>query len=210
MESFQSLITRSEKGDVIYVHFSGHGQQVKDLDGDEADGYDESWIPYDAYRRCCAEDDGSKHLIGDEINTLLSKLRCAVGNEGQILVIVDACHSGKSSKSGINEINGFNYRGVGDIFIPQCKYEQREIINEDWLLIAACKDNQVNFEVKKLRVGKLTYSLYKLREFLPILSNDGLMRMINELMESDAMASPLPQTPHFDGEQYKVMDVFKR
>ena len=34
-------------GDSLFFHFSGHGGQVKDLDGDEDDGYDETILPVD-------------------------------------------------------------------------------------------------------------------------------------------------------------------
>lgn len=37
-------------GDLVYIHFSGHGQPVEDVSGDEADGWDEAFVPFDAYR----------------------------------------------------------------------------------------------------------------------------------------------------------------
>ena len=49
VNAFNSLINRSQKDDIIYIHFSGHGQMMTDMNGDEKDGLDESWIPYDAY-----------------------------------------------------------------------------------------------------------------------------------------------------------------
>ena len=36
------------KGDVFYLHFSCHGEQVPDLNGDEPDGMDEAIVPIDA------------------------------------------------------------------------------------------------------------------------------------------------------------------
>ncbi len=48
LTAFESLSNRCKKGDVVYIHFSGHGQQVTDVNGDEDDGWDEAWIPYDA------------------------------------------------------------------------------------------------------------------------------------------------------------------
>lgn len=204
VKAFADLSRRCHMGDIVYVHFSGHGQQVKDIDGDEEDGFDESWIPYDAYRQCCKEDDGSRHLIDDEINLMLAELRRKVGKSGQILVVVDACHSGKSSRLGKNVHEDFICRGVRDAFIPECRVESGELISEDWLLISACEDYQVNYEVRKPRVGKLTYCLYKLRSLLPKMSNDGLKAMLEELMESDEMIAPLPQNPHIDGNQYMI------
>ena len=50
VNAFKTLASQSKRGDVVYVHFSGHGQQMKDMHNDEKDGLDECWIPYDAYR----------------------------------------------------------------------------------------------------------------------------------------------------------------
>ena len=41
MQALGDLIQKANEGDVVYIHFSGHGQQITDLDGDEPDGYDE-------------------------------------------------------------------------------------------------------------------------------------------------------------------------
>lgn len=58
VDAFKSLAIQSKYGDVVYVHFSGHGQQMKDVHNDEKDGLDECWIPYDAYKRPCAKRHG--------------------------------------------------------------------------------------------------------------------------------------------------------
>ena len=36
---------QTKKSDIVYVHFSAHGQPVEDLNGDEEDGWDESIVP---------------------------------------------------------------------------------------------------------------------------------------------------------------------
>ena len=45
-----SFIDKTRKGDIVYVHFSTHGQPVEDINGDEDDGWDEAIIPIDAYK----------------------------------------------------------------------------------------------------------------------------------------------------------------
>ncbi len=47
-DAFAALCRQVGSGDIVYVHFSGHGQQVTDVNGDEEDGLDESFVPYDA------------------------------------------------------------------------------------------------------------------------------------------------------------------
>jgi uncharacterized caspase-like protein len=41
------LVKDAAPGDSFFFHFSGHGGQTEDLDGDEDDGYDETIYPVD-------------------------------------------------------------------------------------------------------------------------------------------------------------------
>lgn len=210
VKEFDNLIRRSGPGDIVYIHFSGHGQLVTDMDGDDKeDGLDESWIPYDAYFQPCEMDDGSKHLLDDEVNALLARLRRKVGVGGHIMVVVDACHSGGSSRGTEQTQGGFISRGVKEVFTPSNKTASRYRVKEDWLLISACKDYQDNYELKKPAAGRLTYSLYQLREELPYMSNDDLEEELGLLMDSPEEVAPVPQNPHLDGREYNVRDIFK-
>jgi len=38
-------VKESKNGDVVFCHYSGHGGRVRDDNGDEEDGYDETLIP---------------------------------------------------------------------------------------------------------------------------------------------------------------------
>ena len=115
VQSFKNLTDKCKKDDIVYIHFSGHGQQVTDVNGDEIDGWDEAWIPYDAYLMYGKEDKGEKHLTDDEINVLLAGIRNKIGNNGKLLVVVDACHSGDSSRGNIDD--SIVVRGVKDEFV---------------------------------------------------------------------------------------------
>ena len=44
------LATSCNPGDIVYLHFSCHGQPFEDMNGDEEDGWDESIVPYDAQK----------------------------------------------------------------------------------------------------------------------------------------------------------------
>jgi len=41
LEAMKALVCGARPGDSFFFYFSGHGMQVKDLDGDELDGLDE-------------------------------------------------------------------------------------------------------------------------------------------------------------------------
>ncbi len=75
------------KDDIVVFYFSGHGQQITDDDGDEADGYDESLVPYDNR----GKRDGRANLRDDEFGELIGKLAAKSENT---VVILDSCHSG--------------------------------------------------------------------------------------------------------------------
>ena len=163
VSAFKKLTAQCAVGDIVYIHFSGHGQQVTDVNGDEGkkDGWDEAWVPYDAYLKYGRKDRGEKHLIDDEINVLLMDIRNRIGDNGKLLVVVDACHSGDSSRGDENEV----IRGVKDEFIIPIKKKGKTVkAPERWITLSACKDYQLNQEMKNPKAGKLTYALYTLSE----------------------------------------------
>ena len=205
--AFQELIRQSKGGDYIYIHFSGHGQRVSDIDGDEKDGWDESWIPYDAYRNYCEFDRGEKHLIDDEVYKYLMAIKNKIGEEGKILVTVDACHSGDSSYgiSSFDSCEEYVTRGVADAFlIPYKTFSFAVKSPERWLTLSACKSYQYNQEMKNPHVGILTYALYSLAKKGSI----GMVQ-IEEFIRRNK--GPLPQTPTLTGEvsKYSISDILK-
>lgn len=99
-----NIIQKSQPGDIVYLHFSMHGQLVEDLNGDEDDGWDEALVPYDAklkYKKGVYE--GQKHLIDDELAIYISKIRKKIGNNGYLYVVLDACHSGTFQRDPVFE-----------------------------------------------------------------------------------------------------------
>lgn len=77
-----SIGTVIKKGDTFIFYFSGHGDVLKDLNGDEKSGFDQTMVAYDDF------------LIDDDVYTLLNKYF----RESKNIMIVDACHSATSYK----------------------------------------------------------------------------------------------------------------
>ena len=162
-EAFERTLTKVKKDDVVYVHFSGHGQQVTDLNGDEEDGWDEAWIPYDArkeYQEGVYE--GENHLIDDELNKILMRFRVKIGPSGKLVIVADACHSGSGTRGLHDDDDDDFVRGTGDRFtFPQTKYNiHPKAVPEEWLYVAACKPNESNHEYKAptgIWYGTLSY-----------------------------------------------------
>ncbi len=185
------ILTRNAKpGDIVYFHFSGHGQQVTDVDGDELDGWDEALVPYDALQENVTNEMyPSKHLIDDELNVLIKRLRKKCGKNGDILVCIDACHSGTIYRHLDDVIPAENdknkiFRGTDEkyiINIPHDKtpnttnkynyedFPQNQKDSEDlssFLVISACSAEEKNYEYDdkdtNKRYGSLSYMLSSL------------------------------------------------
>lgn len=82
-----SLLKKSKKGDVLLLHFSGHGSNVPDDDGDEADERDEILCPTDL--------DWKKPLTDDWLRKTFDGLPSGVN----LTVIFDCCHSGTATRA---------------------------------------------------------------------------------------------------------------
>ena len=166
------LTKKTKEGDIVYIHFSGHGQPFEDINGDEQDGWDESFIPFDAhlyYEQNVYS--GNKHLTDDILNTYLIKIRNKIGEHGILYVTIDACHAGNSYRESEEDI----YRGTGKGFSKNNKIykvpkTQKRYFNIDDIrgyspivMLEACQSYQRNTEIyiKDTYYGPLTYAIYK-------------------------------------------------
>ena len=96
--ALKRLCQQAAKGDMVVIHFSGHGQPFEDLSGDEADGWDEAIVPYDAKKCYSRTYTGRCHIIDDELERYINSLRTTVGPRGFVYVVLDACHMGGPSR----------------------------------------------------------------------------------------------------------------
>ena len=231
--AFKRMTASCKHGDVVYIHYSGHGQQMTDVHNDEKDGLDECWIPYDAYRKASATYHGEKHLADDELNVYLNAIRNKIGAKGKLLVVIDACHSGDGTRGDDDEI----VRGVEDTLVVDSQnarglYETFEAIKsffvgdigkenvintkarplvERWITISACRSDQVNVEMKSPAVGKLTYALWKELKNSDKVNNDEFMKRIRKYVNRNT--SSRPQQPEMTGEdsnKYNITDILSR
>ena len=231
--AFRKMAASCKQGDVVYVHYSGHGQQMTDVHNDEKDGLDECWIPYDAYRKASATYHGEKHLTDDELNVYLNAIRHKIGAKGKLLVVIDACHSGDGTRGDEDEVvrgvedtlvvDSLNARGLYETFEEIKSFfmgdnSKENVINtkakplaERWITISACRSDQVNVEMKSPAVGKLTYALWKELKNSDKVNNDEFMRRIRKFVNRNT--SSRPQQPEMTGEdsnKYNITDILSR
>lgn len=168
-KKLETFISRSKSGDIVYLHFSTHGQPVEDMSGDEADGWDEAIVPVDAYklyRKGVYE--GERHLLDDQLNTYLQKLRSKLGPKGILYVVIDACHAGTASRGNDDIIRGTHvgFTPHNKIFKPsKDKISHYQLEHKakfaNVVFFEACRADQLNTEIKieGQRYGALSFHL---------------------------------------------------
>ncbi len=166
------LVGSGRKGDVLYLHYSGHGANVPDTNGDEADHRDEILCPTDL--------DWYDPLTDDWLRIQFDKLRDGVN----LTVVMDCCHSGTNTRQLlppdapiINRFlpnpldiiaaeSGRKLRGrvrTGMRCAPLVKRRKSDIVDVDIpeLLITGCRDTQTSADalIGKTFNGALTWNL---------------------------------------------------
>lgn len=197
----------------VYIHFSGHGQQMADNLGDEVDQLDESIVPYDAQREYHrGKYTGQNHIRDDELEFVLKKLRNKIGPSGQVLVSIDACHSGTSLRAK----NIATVRGTEEIMAPKAYFKDLSsdfkkaessfgLSNESpsqmasLIGIFASSPYQSNSEcsVGGMKYGSLSYALAKALSNPTVLFN--YETLFNRIRHTMAIKVP-EQTPQIEGD----------
>ncbi|MGD9175862.1 MAG: caspase family protein [Desulfobacterales bacterium] len=139
--------------DRVLFYFSGHGSQIPDENNDETDQFDEVLLLYDvAFKAHSWPRTLTGVLLDDDLNTMLARMQSQ-----NILVILDACHSGSATRSlrlkprsiSVNDgqVKFFSYsphipaaggRGRFDVLDLETSGE----INGRYVAITACRDDE--------------------------------------------------------------------
>ncbi|MGA1869454.1 MAG: caspase family protein [bacterium] len=170
--AIRDLVGKGHKGDVLLLHYSGHGANVPDDDGDEADNRDEILCPTDL--------DWKDPLTDDWLRKTFNKLRAGVS----LTVIMDCCHSGTNTRALLPPDapmiprylpnpwdimaaeSGRKLRGKlrGELRAsPRARRKNSDIVEADIpeLLITGCRDTQTSADayIGNSFNGALTYHL---------------------------------------------------
>lgn len=173
--ALKKVVKELNKGDIVYLHFSMHGQPFEDLNGDEADGWDEALIPVDAQMQYDeGKYEGKNHLIDDEMEKYIAKIRTRIGIYGELFVVLDACHSGTASRGDDGRIRGVRegFTRSGKDYTPDRSKETNEYFKVSTAkgqspvtFLEACRSYQQNKEIydqeSKNWYGSLSYYIAK-------------------------------------------------
>lgn len=141
IEGINYIFRSVAAGDKVYLHFSGGGMKIEDDNGDETDGQDEAFMPYDAPSFADVElsnkkVDLSKLIRDDELEEMIAVIRKKLGKEGQLLFSVDASFFGPSENTEMASI------GRGGFFDAEDKEPLLKIPLSPMIMISSCLERE--------------------------------------------------------------------
>lgn len=120
LESFTQFL--EQPSDIMVFHYSGHGTQKVDLDGDEPDGKDEAL--YTKY---------GVLMDDDTINSVIKK----VPEKVKLVVFIDACHSGS--------VLDLPWQLKDNDTVERVSGKE---VAADVICITGCRDDQVSMDIQ--------------------------------------------------------------
>ncbi len=88
LAALEDLVAITGPEDTVYLHYSGHGSEVEDLNGDEESGLDQTLVPQNG-RSGTVRD-----IVDDELAAIIARLRARAA-----IIVLDSCHSGTATRS---------------------------------------------------------------------------------------------------------------
>lgn len=208
-----ALGREARSGDVLLLHYSGHGSNVLDTSGDEPDRRDEILCPTDL--------DWNKPLLDDWLRQTFDRLRPGVS----LTVVMDCCHSGTNTRALLppdapiierylpNPLDlmavesGRKLRGKvkGSLRASAAtKRKKSDVVVADIpeILVAGCRDTQTSADayLKGSYNGALTYCL---AETLKAAGGNITYRQLHERTVQRLKQEGFEQVPQLEGRTAK-------
>lgn len=212
MQAFNEIIEKAQKGSMVVIHYSGHGQQIMDANGDELDGYDEALVSYDApmdIEKIRYTYKGEKHISDDELDDLTRKLRTKIGPQGNLLLLLDACHSGTATR-GAAKVRGTHLKIAPPNYEPLVQSQTRDSWDAEeqipslspFIVFSSTSAGELNYEYEVedasgMMVGPLSYAFS--RTLSGVKTNTTYQGLFDRIKQEMLTLSPY-QTPQIEGD----------
>ncbi|HEY0173821.1 MAG TPA: caspase family protein [Pyrinomonadaceae bacterium] len=182
LSEMRNLVARAGRGDVVFLHYSGHGDTIPDDNGDEVDGRDESLVPFDYV----SKKDHSKNIRDDEVGKILDELKKK--GPASVTVSLDSCYSGTATRGDYAGRGGSGDFAKPDDESPSGLMDKNASFPSSYVFLAASSPRQTAKETDydgKQRIGVYTLALVKaLNEATPRTTYRDLFERINDIVTS--------------------------
>ncbi len=225
MAALKVLATKAKAGDMVVVHLSSHGQQIADDNNDEVDGYDEAIVAFGApvnnakYKKSRGADakyDGSLHVRDEEFGSAIAAIREKVGKDGQVLVIMDSCHSGTGTRGESAKKRGGEEPLVPDGWVGKTDKKADDdggfgIMSENtksrgdgsnlgkFVLISGASAEEVNYETEDNAIGYGSLSYCFSKAIVGLQKGNSYRQLFSKIQSEMAERAP-KQAPQIEGD----------
>jgi metacaspase-1 len=224
-QQWKWLTENAVSEDVLVFHFSGHGSNVEDLDGDEEDARDEITCLYDM-----DFNNPNSYILDDEWYEWVRQ----VNPEANLIMIKDTCHSGGSSrlftvqnekgfseiilveKSEIEKVGTYHDVSIKDVpdgrflippNLPTNQWGNNKHVNRNVSMasdgvtgvhLMACQEDQTAADayIDGSFYGAFTYYLCEALRLNPHLASRDLIDQVTEMLRDRYF-----QTPNHEGNE---------
>ena len=127
LSNLSSIIAISAKLKEIWIHYSGHGSQMRDMNGDETDGLDEIIVPSDYAKNGVISD--------DMIFNIVRQSKCPT------ILVFDSCNSGTMCDLM------WNFNAVSSTKVAAVKTANNLVQNPNIFCFSGCRDPQTSADI---------------------------------------------------------------
>ncbi|KIJ60130.1 hypothetical protein HYDPIDRAFT_117596 [Hydnomerulius pinastri MD-312] len=172
IEAMQWLVKDANPHDALFFHYSGHGGQIPDQDGDEVDGFDEVIYPVD-YKKAGV-------IVDDDMHRIMVK---PLPRGCRLTAIFDSCHSGTALD--LPYIYHSDGRLKGKHISDSARAQKAT--ESDVISFSACRDDQTSADTFQggVAVGAMSYAFVTALKKKPKQSYQELLRSVREILREN-------------------------
>lgn len=127
LNNLNYLVSQSNNLTELWIHYSGHGSQIKDFNGDENGGMDSIIVPCDYAM--------SGVIVDDELLNIIRNVKC------KTILIFDSCNSGT-----ICDMPFYIEYKTPTVYAMK-QISNFKIVNPNIFVFSGCKDTQYSSDV---------------------------------------------------------------
>ncbi|KAG2030795.1 caspase domain-containing protein [Suillus americanus] len=183
LDAMRWLVKDAHPHDALFFHYSGHGGQIPDKDGDEVDGLDEVIYPVD-YKK-------AGFIVDDQMHRIMVK---SLPTGCRLTAIFDSCHSGTALD--LPYIYHSNGRLKGSSTTP--RFQAEKATGADVISFSGCRDDQSSADTTQggMAVGAMSYAFVKSLTRNPVQSYQELLKSVRDILKQNYQQKPQLSSSH--------------
>jgi len=179
------LVDGAKADDSLLFHFSGHGSQIRDEDGDEVDGYDEVIFPVD-YKK-------NGVILDEEMHAIMAR---NLPPGCRLTAMFDSCHSGTALDLP------YLYSSSGHLKADHNQISRYQRISRhaagDVISLSGCEDYQTVADTNNgtMAVGAMSDAFITSLSKNPRQTYQQLLRSIRQILSKNYSQKPQLASSH--------------